>query len=233
MAGAQVSLSAAGGAGMMGGGEQSALSDEGGRFRFERLNPGRYSLGASLRDQSSAPAEAVVTGDDAQEVQLVLAAGALSAASSCTCPSNSSGVDSQRPGPGLLGHRAHRLRRHVRDHRSARGRRDASSQCRRLHDRLPLGLRDGHDRPGPGRGGGRDRLRAGFPRGGTGEPGREAGNGSDGRALPDGGNRRSANGRTDEAGHYALEGLEAGQYNITASTQDGAPSVARSSSPAT
>ncbi len=55
VAGAQVALSAAGdsgfraGPGMMGGGEQSALSDEGGRFRFERLNPGRYSLGASLR----------------------------------------------------------------------------------------------------------------------------------------------------------------------------------------
>ena len=49
VAGAQVALSAAGdsgfrpGAGMMGGGEQSALSDEGGRFRFERLNPGRYT----------------------------------------------------------------------------------------------------------------------------------------------------------------------------------------------
>jgi protocatechuate 3,4-dioxygenase beta subunit len=72
VAGAQVALSAAGdsgfraGPGMMGGGEQSALSDEGGRFRFERLNPGRYSLGASLRDQSSAQAEAVVTGDDTQ-----------------------------------------------------------------------------------------------------------------------------------------------------------------------
>ena len=83
VAGAQVTLSAAGdsgfraGGGMMGGNEQSALSDEGGRFRFERLTPGRYSLGASLRDQSSTPAEAVVTGDDAQEVQLVLAEGAL------------------------------------------------------------------------------------------------------------------------------------------------------------
>ncbi len=42
-------------------------------------------------------------------------------------------------------------------------------------------------------------------------------------AFPEGGNRRSANGRTDESGHYALEGLEAGQYNISANTQDGAP----------
>ena len=83
VAGAQVTLSAAGdtgfraGAGMMGGSEQSALSDGSGRFRFERLGPGRYTLAAALRDQSSAPAEAVVTGDDAQEVQLVLSEGAL------------------------------------------------------------------------------------------------------------------------------------------------------------
>ena len=80
--GAQVALQVAGDSGFrmspgfMGGGEQSALSDEGGRFRFERLSPGRYSVVASLRDQTSAPAEAVVTGDDAQEVQLALAEGA-------------------------------------------------------------------------------------------------------------------------------------------------------------
>jgi 5-hydroxyisourate hydrolase-like protein (transthyretin family) len=42
-------------------------------------------------------------------------------------------------------------------------------------------------------------------------------------AFPEGGSRRSANGRTDETGHYALEGLEAGQYTFSANTQDGAP----------
>src|SRR4029453_11242998 len=61
----------------MGGGERSALTDEGGRFRFDRLNPGRYQLSAALRDQTSAPADAVLTGDDSQDVQLTLAAGAV------------------------------------------------------------------------------------------------------------------------------------------------------------
>ncbi|MFN8091048.1 MAG: carboxypeptidase regulatory-like domain-containing protein [Vicinamibacteria bacterium] len=80
--GAQVVLQQAGdsgfrmSAGMFGGGEQQATTDEGGRFRFERLTPGRYSAVATLREQASAPAEAVVTGDEAQEVQLVLAQGA-------------------------------------------------------------------------------------------------------------------------------------------------------------
>jgi protocatechuate 3,4-dioxygenase beta subunit len=83
VAGAQVQVSVAGDTGFraspgfMGGGEQSALSDESGRFRFERLTPGRYTLVASLRDQSSAPVEATLTADEAQEVQLALAAGTL------------------------------------------------------------------------------------------------------------------------------------------------------------
>jgi 5-hydroxyisourate hydrolase-like protein (transthyretin family) len=42
-------------------------------------------------------------------------------------------------------------------------------------------------------------------------------------AFPDGGNRRSASGRTDETGSYALEGLEEGRYTVSANTQDGAP----------
>jgi protocatechuate 3,4-dioxygenase beta subunit len=40
--------------------ERTATSDEGGRFRFERLTPGRYSLTAALRQRTSAPAEAVI-----------------------------------------------------------------------------------------------------------------------------------------------------------------------------
>jgi hypothetical protein len=42
-------------------------------------------------------------------------------------------------------------------------------------------------------------------------------------AYPESGSLRSANGRADEAGNYALEGLEAGRYNITANTQEGMP----------
>ncbi len=83
VAGAQVALSPSGeggfrvNSGLLGGGDQAGLSDEAGRFRFERLAPGRYSLVASLREQSSAAVEAAVTGEAVQEVQLTLAAGAL------------------------------------------------------------------------------------------------------------------------------------------------------------
>jgi len=59
------------------GGGQSSLTGEDGRFRFERLAPGRYSLSATLRSQSSTPVEAVVTGDAAQEVTLTLTEGAV------------------------------------------------------------------------------------------------------------------------------------------------------------
>ena len=81
--GASVALSIAGeagfraGVGFSGPTDQAALSDEAGRFRFERLPPGRYSLSASLREQSSNAVEAVVTGEENQEVQLSLGAGAV------------------------------------------------------------------------------------------------------------------------------------------------------------
>jgi large repetitive protein len=76
--GAAVSLGAAG-EGLRGpfGDEQQAVSDDGGRFRFERLNPGRYAATASLRGQSSSPVEvALPTADASQEVSLLLAEGA-------------------------------------------------------------------------------------------------------------------------------------------------------------
>jgi 5-hydroxyisourate hydrolase-like protein (transthyretin family) len=41
--------------------------------------------------------------------------------------------------------------------------------------------------------------------------------------FPDGGNRRSANGRTDDGGGYVLEGLDAAKYTFTASSQSGGP----------
>lgn len=76
--GAAVSLGAAG-EGMRGpfGEEQQSVSDDAGRFRFERLNPGRYSLTASLRGQSSSPLDvALPTADASQDVSLLLAEGA-------------------------------------------------------------------------------------------------------------------------------------------------------------
>ena len=230
VAGARVSLSAAGdsgmrpGAGMMGGGEQSALSDEGGRFRFERLNPGRYTLGASLRDQSSAPAEAVVTGDDAQEVQLTLAEGALVRGVVTGLPDNLlTGVTVSAQGQdfwattrtavggtfevtgvpeGVL-----TLRANAGDFLS--GSRSASAT-------VTIG-------PGQAEAAAEIVFEQGFrvegrvTRGGKPLPEAMV------MAFPDGGNRRSANGRTDETGSYALEGLEEGRYTFTANSQDGAP----------
>ena len=126
--GAQVTLAAAGDSGMrpgmgfMGGGEQSALSDEGGRFRFDRLTPGRYNVSAALRDQTSAPAEAVVTGDDTQDVQLTLAEGALRARGRRRPPRRAAHRrQRQRAGPGLLRLDAHVGRRELRDQRRPRG----------------------------------------------------------------------------------------------------------------
>ena len=42
-------------------------------------------------------------------------------------------------------------------------------------------------------------------------------------AFPDGGNRRSASARTDEAGGFVLEGLDEGRYTLTANSEMGAP----------
>jgi len=230
VAGAQVTLSAAGdtgfraGAGMMGGSEQSALSDEGGRFRFERLSPGRYTVGAALRDQSSAPAEAVVTGDDAQEVQLVLSEGAVVRGLVTGLPDVLlAGVNVSAQGQdyfattrtaaggsfelagvpeGLVTLRAN-AGDFLTGSRSASttvtigpGQTEAAAEIV-----FAQGFRvDGHV------------TRAGRPV-------------SDAMvmAFPEGGSRRSASGRTDEAGAYALEGLDEGRYTITADTQGGGP----------
>src|SRR5260370_29525958 len=59
------------------GGDQEAISDDLGRFRFERLTPGRYTATAALRGQSSPPVDvALPTADAVQDLSLVLAEGA-------------------------------------------------------------------------------------------------------------------------------------------------------------
>ncbi len=230
VAGAQVSLSASGdsgfrpGAGMMGGGEQSALSDEGGRFRFERLNPGRYTLGASLRDQSSAPAEAVVTGDDAQEVQLVLSEGALVRGIVTGLPENllagvtvsARGQDfwsTTRTATGgtfeLAG-----VPEGVVTLRANAG--DFLTGSRSASTTVSIG-------PGQTEAAAEIAFEQGFRVDGRVTRGGKPVTDAWVAAFPEAGNLRSANGRTDEAGAYALEGLEAGRYNISANTQEGAP----------
>lgn len=74
--GANVALAAAGEGfgGPFGPGGQGVTSDDGGRFRFERLTPGRYTLTATLRGQTSSPVEAVLQGSASRD-DLVLELG--------------------------------------------------------------------------------------------------------------------------------------------------------------
>jgi protocatechuate 3,4-dioxygenase beta subunit len=229
VAGAQVTLSPAGESGMrmggfMGGGEQSALTDEGGRFRFDRLNPGRYQLSAALRDQTSAPADAVLTGDDSQDVQLTLAAGALLKGVVSGLADNqltgvtvsASGQDyfaSARTGAGgvfeLSG-----VPEGLITLRANAG--DFLTSSRSASATVTIG-------PGQAEATAEIVFEAGFrvdghvTRGGKPVPDAMV------SAFPDGGNRRSANGRTDDGGGYVLEGLDAAKYTFTASSQSGGP----------
>ena len=228
--GAQVTLAAAGDSGMrpgmgfMGGGEQSALSDEGGRFRFDRLTPGRYNVSAALRDQTSAPAEAVVTGDDAQEVQLTLAEGALVRGTVVGLPDaqltgvnvNAQGTDffaSTRTSAGgsfeISGvpEGTLTLRANAGDFMTSSRSASATvtigpAQAEATAEiRFEQGFRvDGH-----------------VTRGGRPVPDAMV------MAFPDGGSRRSASARTDETGGYVMEGLDEGRYTFSATSEAGAP----------
>jgi protocatechuate 3,4-dioxygenase beta subunit len=221
--GAQVALSAAGdsgfrpSAGFVGGGEQAALSDDGGRFRFERLAPGRYALTASLREQASAPVEAAVTGEAVQEVQLTLAEGALLRGSLRGLPDaqlvgvnvSARGRDyfaSTRSGAGgafelsgvpegsvTLNASAGDFLTSTRNASAtvtiAPGQTEAQAEIV-----FEQGFRvDGHVTRG-------------------GKPVAEA----IVSAFAESGSRRGATSRTDESGAFALEGLEPGRYRVTA-----------------
>jgi protocatechuate 3,4-dioxygenase beta subunit len=78
--GAEVSLVAAGesmGRGFPGMGGQGTVTDESGRFRFEHLTSGRYTLAASLRVRSSPTLDVVLQAGEAREdLVIALAAGA-------------------------------------------------------------------------------------------------------------------------------------------------------------
>lgn len=80
LAGAGVSLVPAGEAGFRGGPfdeSKATVTDEAGRFRFDHLGAGRYRVAASLRERSSAPADVVLQASETREdVLLTLAAGA-------------------------------------------------------------------------------------------------------------------------------------------------------------
>lgn len=74
--GAEVSLEGANAPGRGFGGGESATTDASGRFRFDHLSPGRYTLRASVPGQTAEPVEAiVVAGESKEDVILVLAGG--------------------------------------------------------------------------------------------------------------------------------------------------------------
>jgi len=232
VAGAQITLAAAGDSGMrpgmgfLGGGEQSALSDEGGRFRFDRLTPGRYSLSAALRDQTSAPAEAVVTGDDAQDVQLTLAEGALVRGVVTGLPeAQLTGVNLSALGPDFFAStrtsaggsfELGSVPEGTLTLRANAG--DFLTSSRSASTTVTIG-------PGQTEATAEIAFEQGFrvdgrvTRGGQSLPDAMV------MAFPDAGgsNRRSASGRTDEAGGYVMEGLDEGRYTFTANSDAGAP----------
>jgi protocatechuate 3,4-dioxygenase beta subunit len=234
VAGAQVTLSAAGdtgfrpGAGMMGGGEQSALSDEGGRFRFDRLSPGRYTLGASLRDQSSAPAEAVVTGEEAQEVQLTLAEGALVRGMVTGLPeAQLAGINVNAQGQDFFAS----TRTAAGGSFELTGVPEGVVTLRANAGDFMTGSRSASSTVTIGPGQAEATAEIAFPQGFRVE-GRVSRGGTPVAdamvmAVPDGGNRRSASGRTDETGSYALEGLEEGRYTVSASPSEGGAPIRR------
>jgi protocatechuate 3,4-dioxygenase beta subunit len=229
VAGAQVTLSPSGDSGMrmggfMGGGEQSALTDEGGRFRFERLNPGRYQLSAALRDQTSAPADAVLTGDDSQDVQLTLATGALLKGAVSGLPDNqlngvmvnASGQDyfaSARTATGgsfeLSG-----VPEGLITLRANAG--DFLTSSRSASTTVTIG-------PGQTEAAAEIVFEAGYRVDGHVTRGGKPVADAMVMAFPDGANRRSANARTDDGGGYVLEGLDAAKYTFTANAPTGEP----------
>ncbi|HUL75693.1 MAG TPA: carboxypeptidase-like regulatory domain-containing protein, partial [Vicinamibacteria bacterium] len=234
VAGAQVALSPAGDSGFrpgagFSGGDQSVLSDEGGRFRFDRLHPGRYTLGASLRDQSSAPVEAVLTGDDSQEVQIALSAGAVVRGNVTGLPEGRlAGIDVSAQG---------------RDYFATT--RTAAGGAFELTG-VPEGMVTLNARVGDFFSGSRSSSASTTV---TIAPGQseaaaeivfEQGFRVDGHvtrggrpvadavvmALPEAGDR-TANSRTDESGGYALEGLGEGRYDFTANPLSGGAPIRR------
>jgi hypothetical protein len=231
--GAQVALSLAGDSGFrpgaaLSGSEQSALSDDGGRFRFDRLSPGRYTLGASLRDQSSAPVEAALTGEESQEVQLVLSEGAVVRGLVTGLPDvqlagvnvSAQGRDyfaTARTAAGggfeLAGVPEGTLTLSARAGDYLSGSRTASTT-------VTIG-------PGQAEVAAEIVFEQGFRVDGRVSRGGRPVTDAMVSAMPEGGSRRSASARTDEAGGFVLEGLDEGRYTIMANSLSGGAPIRR------
>jgi hypothetical protein len=229
--GASVALSAGGGGGRMGfdDSNQSTTTDSGGRFRFERLSAGRYSLTASLRNESSTSVEVVVQPNDpGRDVTLSLGAGANLKGLVMGLPeAERSGVSVSANGSEdffattrtgadgafeFSGVPSGPINLSARTGDFVSGSRSASAQVVVAEGQLDAtaeivfesGFRlDGHV------------TRAGKPV-------------TDAlvNAFPEGGGRnQGASGRTDEAGAFVLEGLQVGTYNVSAMSMTGGGSI--------
>jgi hypothetical protein len=228
--GASVSLAAVGaGPGPFGSDEQSTLADPGGRFRFERLTPGRYTLTASLRTESSPTVEVVIPEGDGSErsVNLSLRAGATIRGTVGGLPeAQRGGVNISASGPeeffantrtepsgafefsGVpVG--AINLRANAGDFMTST--RSAASQVMVAEGQLEVAteivFEEGFRLDGRVTRGGKpvtEAMVSAFPEGGGGP-----------------GGMRGSSSRTDEAGAFVLEGLAAGSYAVIASSQSG------------
>jgi hypothetical protein len=179
-------------------------------------------VGASLREQSSAPAEAALTGEETRDVQLTLAEGALLRGQVTGLPeAELAGVNVSAQGRDFFA-----------TTRTAAGGtfeltgvpEGTVSLSARTGDYMS-GSRSASSTVTIGPGQAEATAQIVF------EPGIRV----EGRvtragravteamvmAFPEGGGRRSANGRTDETGGYVLEGLDEGSYVFTASGQAG------------
>lgn len=223
--GASVALSAAGEM-MRGplGDEHSAVTDDTGRFRFERLLPGRYSASASIRGLSTSPVDvALPTADASQEVTLTVAEGALirgqvsglGEASRAGVSVNASGPESYFASTRTAADGTFELTGAPKGAISVRanagdfltGSRSASAQVVVAEGQAEVAVEvvfeTGFRVNGHVTRGGRpvtDAMVTAFPQ------------------SPGG---RSATDRTDEAGAYVLEGLKEGTYNIDANILSG------------
>jgi protocatechuate 3,4-dioxygenase beta subunit len=222
--GAGVSLSAAGQSrGPFGGGDRNAITDDAGRFRFDTLTAGRYTVVASLRTQSSAPAEAVLQGDASQDVTLVLAEGATihgvvsglaeSARGNVMVSANGPEeyfANTRTGGDGsfeLTGVPKGPISLRANAGDFASGTRSATAQ---------VVIAEGQTEAAA-----EIVFETGFRVDGQVTRGGRAVTDAMVTAVPEGGAGRMSSARTDDAGSYAMEGLQEGTYTFMASSMGG------------
>ncbi len=232
--GASVALAAAGEGfgGPFGPGSQGVTSDDAGRFRFERLTPGRYTLTATLRGQTSSPVEAVLQGSGSRDdLVLELSGGAVIRGLVKGLPdAERGGVRVGANGPEqyyasartnadgsfeLAGAPVGPISLTARTGDFASGSRSASGQVVVPEGQAEVGAEIVFETG--------FRIDGRFTR--AGEPVPEA----HVVAFSRGGAGRSSSGSTDASGSFTLEGLAAGSYEVRASTfgQSGRSTSAR------